>query len=87
MSNKTLTAINFSIVLFFVLMWLSYYFKIDFVLLGVVRELMTIPLLLGQVVFLFIGLPYLFKKPRDLWTSVSIIALAICAALTIGSFF
>ena len=85
--DKNLAVINFSIVFYFILMWLSYYYKIDFVLLGVFRELLTIPFLLAQLVFLIIGIPYLFSRPRNPWTMVSILALVICAVLTIGSFF
>lgn len=86
-TNKNLTIVNFAIVTFFILMWLINYYKIDFALIGVFRELLTIPFLIAQIVFLVIGITYLIKNQRKLLTTISVLSLTICAILTIGSFF
>ena len=78
---------NFGIVSYFILIWLINIYKIDFVLIGVVREMLTIPFLLAQIVFLVIGIKYLIKNKRNLMTTFSVLALAICTVITIGSFF
>jgi len=62
-------------------------FKIDFVLIGVVREIFTIPFLLAQLLFLVLGVIYIIKHKTYLLTFISIILLAINATYTIGSFF
>jgi len=91
--NKTLTSknliiINFTIVSYFILIYLTNYYKVDFVLVGVFRELLTIPFLLAQIVFLFLGIVHLIKnRERNILTIISIISLAVCAIITIGSFF
>ena len=86
-TNRNLTIINFSIVSYFILIWLINYYKIDFILIGVFRELLTIPFLIAQIVFLVIGIKYLIKNPRKPLTIISLLLLAICTIITIGSFF
>ena len=86
-ANRNLTIINFVIVSYFILIWLIDFYKIDFVLIGVFRELLTIPFLIAQIVFLFIGIRYLIKNKRNLLTVISVLMLAICTIITIGSFF
>jgi len=86
-SNKNLTIINFIIVSFFVLAWLINFYKIDFALIEIFRELLTIPFLIAQIVFLVIGIKYLINNKRDSLTIVSVLLLAICSIITIGSFF
>ena len=49
---------NFTIVSYFVLIWLINFYKIDIVLIGVFRELLTIPFLIAQIVFLVIGINF-----------------------------
>ena len=85
--NKNLALINFIIVAYFVMIWLVYYFKIDFILVGVFQELLTIPFMLAQIVFLVLGVIYLFNKNTNKITVISILALFICTHLTVGSFF
>ncbi len=87
MTNRNLTIVNFAIVSYFVLIWLIVFYEIDFVLIGVIREMLTIPFLIAQIVFLVIGVKYLIKNRRNLLTVISVLTLAICSILTIGSFF
>jgi hypothetical protein len=86
-TNRNLTIVNFAIVSFFILIWLINFYKIDFVLIGVFREILTIPFLIAQFVFLVIGIKYLIRNKKNLLTIISVIALAICSIITIGSFF
>jgi hypothetical protein len=86
-NNSNLIIINFSIVAYFVLLYVLDFFKIDFVLIGVVREIFTIPFLLAQLLFLVLGVIHIIKHKTYLLTFISIILLAINATYTIGSFF
>ncbi|RRO25282.1 hypothetical protein [Flavobacteriaceae bacterium 14752] len=86
-SNRNLTIVNFTIVLYFILIWLVNVYQIDFVLVGVFRELLTIPFLMAQIVFLVLGIIYLMKSKKNLLFIFSVLALTICAIITIGSFF
>lgn len=86
-TNKKLAIVNFIIVGYFILIWLIYHFKIDFFLIGFFGELMTIPFLFAQIVFLFFGIKFLMKSPRDYLTMLSVFLLAICTIITFGSFF
>ena len=86
-TNRNLTIINFVIVSYFILIYLLNFYKIDFTLIGVFREMLTIPFLIAQLVFLIIGIKFLIKHKRHLWTIISLLLLAVCAIITIGSFF
>lgn len=86
-TNKNLIIVNFAIVSYFGLLFVLNFYKIDFVLIGVFRELLTIPFLIAQIVFLIIGIKYLVNNKPGLLTIVSILFLAICTIITIGSFF
>ncbi|RZT95599.1 hypothetical protein EV201_0222 [Ancylomarina subtilis] len=87
-SSRKLTIINFIIVTYFILIYLINYREVDFVLIGVFRELLTIPFLLAQIVFLILGTRHLMKnKERNVITMLSVIALTLCTIITIGSFF
>ena len=87
LNNRTLIIVNFSIVSYFVVLYLLDFFKIDFVVLGVFREIFTIPFLLAQLLFLVLGILHVIKYKTYLLTFISIILLAINATYTIGSFF
>lgn len=50
-TDRNLTIINFVIVAYFGLIYLLYFYKTDLVLIGVFKEILTIPFLLAQVVF------------------------------------
>lgn len=86
-TNRNLTVINFSIVFYFALIWLTHFYQIDFVLIGVFRELLTIPFLIAQIVFLILGIKHLKETKGNSLLVISILALAICSTVTIGSFF
>ena len=76
-TNRNLTIINFVIVTYFGLVYLFEFHQIDFVLIGVFVELLTIPFLLAQIFLLPLGIIHLIKNKPHLWTVISIIGLAI----------
>ena len=86
-TNRNLIIVNFTIVSFFILIWLINFYKIDFVIIGVFKEIFTIPFLIAQIVFLVIGVKYLIKNQRNFLIIISVLSLAICSIFTIGSFF
>ena len=86
-TDKNLTIINFIIVFYFIAIYVINVYNVDFVIIGVFRELLTIPFLLAQVVFVLLGIYYLVKHKIKILTLVSLIALVISAIYTIGSFF
>lgn len=86
-TNRNLTIINFGIVFYFILIYLINFYKIDFVLIGVFREILTIPFLLAQIVFLVIGIVFLIKNRMNYITLISVLALAICTFITFIGFF
>ncbi len=86
-TNRNLTIINFVIVFYFILIWLINFYKIDFVLIGVFREILTIPFLIAQILFLVIGIIFLIKNQRNIMTIISVLSLTISAIITIKSFF
>ncbi|EMY80447.1 hypothetical protein pgond44_11893 [Psychroflexus gondwanensis ACAM 44] len=86
-TNKSLTIVNFAIVSYFIVIWLINFYKIDFVLIGVFRELLTIPFLIAQIVFLVIGIKYLMKNKKSFLLIISVLLLAICSIVTLGTFF
>jgi hypothetical protein len=86
-TNRNLSIINFVIVAYFGMIYSINFYNIDFVLIGVFREILTIPFLLAQIVFLVLGIIHLIKHKTQFLTIISIIALAICAIYTIGWFF
>lgn len=84
---RNLTIINFVIVIYFILIWLINFYEIDFVLIGVFREILTIPFLIAQIVFLVLGIRYLINHERNLLMTISVLLLSACTLITIGSFF
>ena len=82
-----MTIVNFAIVSYFILIWLINFYKIDFVVIGIFREMLTIPFLIAQIVFLVIGIKFLIKNQWNLLTTISVLSLVICSIITIGSFF
>ena len=86
-TNRNLIIVNFEIVSYLMLIWIINFYKIDYVLIGVFRELLTIPFLIAQIVFLVIGIKYVIKNQRNLLVIISVLSLAICSIITIGSFF
>ncbi|GAB5527938.1 MAG: hypothetical protein Roseis2KO_58100 [Roseivirga sp.] len=89
-SEKQLLAISLAIATYFLTIFLLNFFEVDFTLIGVFRELLTVPMLLGQLIFLVMGLAILVRRKeskRKYLTVMSILLLATSSLLTIGSFF
>lgn len=86
-TDRNLIIVNFTIVFYFILIWLINFYKIDFILIGVFREILTIPFLIALVMFLVIGIKYIIKNQKNILTIISVLSLAICTIITIGSFF
>ncbi len=82
-----MTIINFVIVSYFILIYALNFYKIDVVLIGIFRELFTIPFLIGQIVFLVIGVKHLMNHKKHILTIISLLLLAACSVVTLGSFF
>tara|TARA_R110002072_G_scaffold236749_1_gene394292 strand:+ start:25580 stop:25846 length:267 start_codon:yes stop_codon:yes gene_type:complete len=87
MNRSKLILINFTIVVYFIVLWLIDYYKIDTVLMGVFKELLTIPFLIAQLVFLVVGIKYIFSRQKDFIFTLSVLLLAVCSVITVGSFF
>ena len=85
-TNRNLTIVNFAIVAFFCLIWLIDHYKIDWVLVGLFREILTIPFLVAQLVFLVIGIVFLIKQKPSVLFVISLLGLVLCTVVTIGSF-
>ncbi len=86
-SPKQLTTFNLIIVGYFIIVYLTDYFKIDFVLIGVIKELATIPFLIAQLIFIFLSLQSILRHKKGRWLLPSAILLILSSLLTIGSFF
>ena len=86
-TNRQLIIINFTIVFFFSLIWVINFYKIDTQLIGVFRELFTLPFFIAQIVFFVIGIKFLIINQRKRLTVISVLSLAICMFIAIGSFF
>lgn len=87
LTHRILTMINFGIVVYFMLIYVLNFFEISHVLIGFFRELLTIPFLLAQIIFLFVGIIFLAKNKVNYLTLTSVLALAVCSFITIVSFF
>jgi hypothetical protein len=86
-TNKSLIIVNFAIVCYFIVIWLINFYKIDFVLIGVFRELLTTPFVIAQIVFLVIGIKYLINNKKSFLLIISVLLLTICSIVSIGTFF
>jgi hypothetical protein len=86
-TDRNLTIINFAIVFYFLLIYLIHKYQVDFVIIGVFRELLSIPFLIAQIVFVIIGINHLIKQKIRLLNVVSLFALVICSIITLSSFF
>jgi hypothetical protein len=87
LTEKKLIIVNIIIVSYFVLIYIINLYKLDNSIIGVLREMLTIPFLIGQIVLLILGCIFLIKNRKTHFlTKSSIILLAICSIITIGSF-
>lgn len=83
-SQSSLRAINFSIVGYFLALYTLYLLNIGGGFLQFFVELLTIPMVLAQSVFLVLGVIFLFKNVSGWWMKISVLALLISTVLTIG---
>lgn len=86
-TDRKLTVINFTIVFYFLIIYALYFFKIDLMIIRFFGELLTIPFLIAQIIFIVIGINHVIKNKIKLLTIISLLSLVVCAILTIGSFF
>lgn len=88
LTEKKLIFVNFLIVTYFLSVYTIHLFQLENTVIGVFKEILTIPFLLGQIVFLVVGVVFLVKnKKSGFWTKLSVFLLGICSVFTIGSFF
>ena len=87
MNIKKLTLINFAIVTFFSLIYLQFYYRIDNLAVIFLKELVTIPFLISQVIFWLISIKLLANNTKKLYFILSFTLLTICSFLTLQSFF
>lgn len=85
-NNKNLTIVNLAIVTYFAVNYLIYIAKIQNVVLGVINELATLPMLFLQIVFLVLGTIQIIKKPINLLLLTSLLLLTLCSILTFSGF-
>ncbi|NPA36831.1 MAG: hypothetical protein GXO47_08275 [Chlorobi bacterium] len=73
---------------YFALVFLLYFLHIDTVMIGILREMLTIPFFLAQIVFLVLGVIMLIRKetPDKRFVIAGTALLIVSTALTIGSF-
>ncbi len=79
--------INLTIVVYFILIWLINIYKIEAILIGVFRELLTLPFFIAQIVFLVLTIKHWIKHNKNLLVIISTVPLTICAIITVSSFF
>lgn len=77
-SDRNLTIINIAIVLYFLVVYLLHIYNVDFVIIGFFREILTIPFLVAQLVFVVIGIKHMIKHKKRLLTTISLMALTAC---------
>ena len=85
-NDRNLTIVNLTIVTYFALNYLIYIAKIQNVILGVINELATLPMLFLQIVFLVLGTIHIIKKPINFLLIISLLLLTLCSILTFSGF-
>ncbi len=75
--DRTVFLFSVGILVFFLLFYTTEKLKIDFVLLGVLWELLIIPVLIGELILLFLSIKslHLSKYSMRSWSFVTIIIL------------
>jgi cation transport ATPase len=88
LSEKKLLIISIIIALYFLSLYVVYIFKVDFYFVGFLGELLTIPFMIAQLVFLFLGIRlWRQRRPnKNYLILISILLLSVCSILTLGSF-
>lgn len=87
---KPLFWISLAVVCYFGFVYLNhYFFKIDFVLLGVIQEMMLFPLMALQLVLLLLAIKNLITAqfPFKTYSFLTVCVLLTSSILTWGSFF
>ena len=90
LSEKELFKISIVIVTYFLMIYIADRFEINYVIIDVIRELMTIPFLISQIIFLFVGAYFLKERKasgKKYLVILSMIILGASSIITIGSFF
>jgi hypothetical protein len=87
LTEKRVAILSFVIVGYFALLHLVNIFKVKAVVIGVFVELLTIPFLLAQIVFLFLGTRFLIKNKFQTLTLLGVLLLIISSIFTFGDFF
>ncbi|QNJ98125.1 hypothetical protein ALE3EI_1567 [Constantimarinum furrinae] len=85
LNTKVYFFLCIGIVCYFLSMYLLILFEISFTPLNVFGELITIPLLIGQIVLLFWGIK-IYSSKKDHLILAGIIMVSLSTILTIGSF-
>jgi hypothetical protein len=86
-TSKGLAFINFTIVSYFLVIGLIYFCNIDLLLIQVFKEALTIPFLIAEIVFVYVGIRFLINNQSNLLVKISVLSLVVCAIITIWSFF
>jgi len=85
---KRFVIVNFIIVFYFVIIYSLNFFNINYTIIGVFRELLTIPFLLLQLIFFVFGFYFLRKREnRNFWTILSFLLLVLSTIFTFKDFF
>ncbi len=85
-SEKYYVSISLSIVLYFVCLYLIYKFQVRSVFIGVLSEMLTLPLMLAELFFFGFGIHLILKrKAVKMITKGSIVILGISTLLTVAS--
>lgn len=84
---RKLMLINFAIVLYFLLIYLINLWQIDSVLIGVFRELLTIPFLIVQLISFTLSVRCIIQKEYSIGFIISLLLLITCSIITFSSFF
>lgn len=86
LENKNLVLINWGIVGYFLLLVGVNHYQFDFQLLGLIRELFTIPFILAAILFSVLGIKQWLNGSLDLKAGISLGALLICTFWILRSF-
>ena len=86
-SEGSLSVINFIISAYFLWAYMFYQLNVSSGFVQFLMEILTIPMMIAQLVFLVLGIIFIFRFNTGIWMKISLAALLISAILTIGSFF
>ena len=84
MNFKELTNINYLLILIISLFYSTFYFKLDYTIVGVIKELVLLPSILGQLGISIYLLVKIFKRQIEI--SFQLILIWLFSVLLILSF-